>query len=368
LKNKDLQNQIALTLIPNIGPVIAKKLIEHFDGEVAAIFKAKIKDLSVIENIGTTKAKCIKDFDDFKTAEKEIEFIEKFNIQTFFITDTLYPKRLLQMYDPPTILYYKGEADLNTTKTISIVGTRSNSDYGKKLTDKFVADIATINPLIISGLAFGIDTLAHKAAVKYNVATVGVLAHGLDKIYPPENTKLAKDMLAQGGGLLTEFISETKADRHNFPTRNRIVAALADATVVVETDVKGGSMITAELANGYNKDVFAFPGKTSDTKSAGCNKLIKTNKASLITDANDLIEQMNWQTKKKKAITQRQLFVELTMQEKLIVDALQQRENIHIDELCTITNLSNSQAASALLTLELQGIIQTLPGKMVGLV
>lgn len=367
--NKDLLHQIALTLIPNIGVVYAKKLVEHFEGDVVAIFKAKVKDLAAIEGIGMVKAKSIKEFDQFRRAEQEVQFVEKYNIQTYFLTDKNYPKRLLNMYDPPTLLFYKGDADLNAKKIVAIIGTRTSTDYGKKMTDKFIADIAHLQPLILSGLAFGVDTLAHKAALKNNLSTVGVLAHGLDKIYPTENTKLAKDMLAHNGGLLTEFISETNADKHNFPTRNRIVAALSDATVVVETDIKGGSMITAELANGYNKDVFAFPGKTTDAKSAGCNYLIKNNKANLITCSDDVIQLMNWEPKKKKKQpTQRQLFIELSPNEQKIIDVLKTMEQIHIDELNLKTELTSSQAASAILTLELQGVIQTLPGKIIQLV
>ena len=363
-----LIQQIALTLIPNIGCVRAKVLVQHFKGNVAELFKAKIKDLAAIDGIGEVAAKSIKYFDDFAAAEKELAFIEKYKIEALCIGADNYPKRLLQAYDSPTMLYYKGFADLNTAKIVAIVGTRTNSDYGKKVTEKLVEDLAPHNVLILSGLAYGIDAIAHKAAVKHNLSTVGVLAHGLDKIYPAEHTKLAKDMVTANGGLLTEFRSYTKPDRHNFPTRNRIVAALADATVVIETDVKGGSMITAELANGYNKDVFAYPGKTTDSKSAGCNNLIKKNKANLITNANDLLHIMGWEKTKAKPIKQRELFVELTPNEKIIVTLLQQADSLYIDELYAKAGLTSGEIASALLTLELQAIIQSLPGKMLKMI
>ncbi len=362
---EDLRYKIALTQIPNIGCVHAKKLVEHFNGDVQAIFKAKIKDLSAVENIGVAKAKCIRDFDDFKRVDQELHFIEQFNVQCLFVGDANYPKRLIQMYDSPTLLYYKGDADLNAQKIITIIGTRDNTDYAKKIVEKFVEDIAHLQPLILSGLAFGVDTLAHKAALKHSIATVGVLAHGLDFIYPPENTKLAKNMLDHNGGLLTEFMSETKADRFNFPTRNRVTAALADCTIVVETDIKGGSMITAELANGYNKDVFAFPGKTTDVKSAGCNYLIKSHKAALINNAADVVQAMGWQDVVKKTTKQRQLFIELNPFEQKIIDLLQVNEKMQIDELSLQTQLTAGQVANALLTLELQGVIQSLPGKVV---
>ncbi len=365
--NNELLHQIALTLIPNIGCVQAKLLLQHFEGDVYQIFKSKIKDLSAIEGVGDVRAKSIKYFDNFKRAEQEIEFIEKYKIKTFFFNDVNYPKRLLNVYDPPTMLYYRGDADLDATKTVAIVGTRKNSDYGKKLTDQIIEGLQEYNPLILSGLAFGVDTLAHKSAVKHKLPTVGVLAHSLDKIYPADNTKLAKDMLMAGGGLLSEFKSETNADRHNFPTRNRVVAALADCTIVIETDIKGGSMITAELANGYNKDVFALPGKTTDARSAGCNFLIKSHKAQLITCAQDVINAMSWEQKKKKKNLQRQLFIDFTPNENAIVQILQNVESIHIDELVLKTELTSGEAASALLTLELQSIIQTMPGKMIKL-
>jgi DNA processing protein len=365
--HQDLLHQIAITLIPNIGCVQAKILLQHFDGDVYAVFKSKLKDLSAIEGIGEVRAKSIKYFDNFKRAEQEIAFIEKYKIQTFFLYDNLYPKRLLQAYDSPTMFYYRGDADLDNPKIVAIVGTRKNSDYGKKITDQIVTELAQLNVLVLSGLAFGVDTLAHKAALKNKIPTVGVLAHSLDKIYPPENTKLAKDMIQNGGGVLSEFMSETNPDRHNFPTRNRVVAAMSDCTIVIETDVKGGSMITAELANGYNKEVFALPGKTTDAKSAGCNYLIKNNKAQLCTNATDIIQQMGWEPKQKKKTLQRQLFVELTPNEQKVVAVLQNVESLHIDALYTQTGLSSGEAAAALLTLELQAIVQTLPGKLLKL-
>jgi len=215
-------------------------------------------------------------------------------------------------------------------------------------------------------MAYGIDAIAHKTSLKNDLATVGVLGHGLDQIYPPDHSNLAKDMLKHGGGLLTEFRSNTKPDKHNFPTRNRIVAGMSDATVVIETGEKGGSMITAELANGYNKDVFALPGKVTDNKSAGCNFLIRNNKAMLLTDAEELIEVMGWEekTQKSNSKSQRALFIELSKEEKIIVDILNEKETVHIDELNFKSGLSNSSMAAAILSLELQGVVATLPGKL----
>jgi len=361
--NNELLHQLALTLVPNIGDVQAKILIQHF-GEVTAIFKAKTSVLEKIEGIGAVRAKSIKEFDDFHLAEKELEFIEKYNIKTFFLTDKDYPKRLLNCYDSPTLLFYKGPADLNASKIVAIVGTRTNTEYGKQFTEKLVKDLSEQNITIISGLAFGIDAMAHKAAIKNNLPTVGVVGHGLDKIYPSDHAGLAKEMIKNGGGILSEFFSGTKPDKHNFPLRNRIVAGISDATVLVETNIKGGSMITGNLANAYNRDVFAVPGRTTDTKSSGCNHLIKYNKAILLTDAEEILEVMGWKERKTKTKKQKELFIELSQEEKQVVQLLQEKEMVSIDEINLGSGLSSSTIAAAILNLELQNVIASLPGKM----
>jgi DNA processing protein len=361
--NNELLHQLALTLIPNIGDVQAKILIQHF-GEASAIFKAKTSVLEKIEGIGTVRAKSIKEFNDFHIAEKELEFIEKYNIKTFFLTDKDYPKRLLNCYDSPTLLFYKGNADLNASKIVAIVGTRTNTDYGKQFTEKLVKDLSEQNITIISGLAYGIDAMAHKAAIKNNLPTIGVVGHGLDKIYPSDHAGLAKEMIKNGGGILSEFFSGTKPDKHNFPLRNRIVAGISDATVLVETNIKGGSMITGNLANAYNRDVFAVPGRTTDTKSSGCNHLIKYNKAILLTDAEEILEVMGWKERKTKTKKQKELFIELSQEEKQVVQLLQEKETVSIDEINISSGLSSSTIAAAILNLELQNVVASLPGKM----
>lgn len=361
--NAELLYQLALTLVPNVGDVQAKVLLQHL-GDASSIFKAKQATLEKIEGIGTVRARSVKEFNDFHLAEAEIKFIEKYKIKTFFLTDKEYPQRLLNCYDSPTLLFYKGNADLNASKIVGIVGTRNNTDYGKQFTEKLVEDLSAQQILIVSGLAFGIDAFAHKAAIKNNLPTVGVVGHGLDKIYPAANTALAKDMLKHDGGLLSEFFSGTKPDKHNFPLRNRIVAGLCDATLVVETHIKGGSMITAKLADAYNRDVFAVPGRTTDTKSSGCNYLIKNNKAILLTDAGELLEVMGWTEKKLKPKKQKELFIELSADEKTIVQILQEKEAIPIDEINLRSGLSSSAVAAAILNLELQGVVGSMPGKM----
>lgn len=353
---------IALTQVNGIGAVQAKQLIELF-GTAEAVFKAPVKALAAIEGFGELKAYAIKKFSDFKSIEEEIEFCHFHHINTLCISDEAYPKRLLNCFDAPTVLYYRGTADLNTARIISIVGTRLNSDYGKQLTEQIVKELAAQNVLILSGMAFGIDAIAHKAAMQNDLATVGVLAHGLDTIYPAQHTNLAKEML-NNGGLLTEFPRFTKPDKHNFPRRNRIVAGMADGTIVIETAEKGGSMITAELTYDYNRDLFAVPGRVTDSKSMGCNKLIQQNKAAIFTTTGQMMEVLGWQQKKITAKKQREMFVELSADEQAIVTILQSKETVHIDEIYLSSKLSSSSVAVAMLNLELQNILMCLPGKM----
>lgn len=360
----DLLYQLALTQVPQIGCVHAKLLIQQFNS-AEAIFRARITDLEKTEGIGVVRARCIKSFSNFVPLEKEIAFIEKYNIKPLFINQPQYPQRLLHCYDSPTMLFYRGETNLNAARIVAVIGTRINSTYGKQLTEKLVQELAPYGVLVVSGLAFGVDAIAHRAAINNNVPTVGVLAHGLDSIYPSEHAGLAKEMIEQGGGLLTEFYSNITAEKHHFPVRNRIVAGMCDAVVVIETGTKGGSMITAELANGYNRDVFAYPGKITDAKSAGCNALIKCNKAVLLTETHELAESLGWATPVSKKISpQKELFVHLNAEEKAIVEILQEKQPVHIDELNLRCGISTSSMASALLNLELQNLVQALPGKM----
>lgn len=358
----ELIYRLALTQVPQIGDVHSKILIQQF-GDAASVFKAKEKQLEKIEGIGSVRAQAIKSFSDFARAEKEVQFIERYSIKPIFFTDKEYPQRLLNCTDGPAQLFYKGNADLNASKIIAIVGTRSNTEYGKALTEKLIEDLAAQDILIISGLAFGIDAIAHKASVKNGLPTVGVVGHGLDKMYPAVHASLAKEMLENGGGILSEFFSGTQPDKHHFPLRNRIVAGLCDATIVVETVVKGGSMITAKLADSYNRDVFAFPGRTTDLKSSGCNYLIKHNKAMLLTDADQLLQVMGWKEVSKKPKQQRTLFIEMSADERLVFDLLKDRESVAIDEINLKSGLSSSATAAAILSLELQGIVGSLPGK-----
>lgn len=362
MKNNDLLYQLALIRVPHIGHIHAKLLAEHF-GSAAAVFKARTAQLEKIEGIGSIRAAAIRQFTGFEEAEAEIAFIEKYKISPLFITDPGYPQRLLHCCDAPTLLFYRGEADLNASRIIGVIGTRSNTAYGQQVTEQLVRDLADMGVLVVSGLAYGIDALAHRTAIKYQLPTVGVLGHGLDTIYPSQHSQLAKEMIKAGGGLLTEFTSHTPPDKHNFPARNRIVAGMCDALIVVETGVKGGSMITAELANSYNKDVFAFPGRASDPTSAGCNYLIKSNKAMLLTDAQQLMELMAWNHRPPGSIQQSSLPVALNEEEQKLADIIAQHEAVHIDELNMHSGLSSTTIAAAILSMELQGVVQCLPGK-----
>lgn len=355
--------QVALTMVPELGAIRIRQLVEHF-GTASAVFKAKKKEIAALEGIGETCARSIKEWNNFGEAEEEIRFAENHELQLLYFTEPAYPQRLLHCYDPPTVLYYKGTANLNSAHIISIIGTRNHTEYGRQVTEQLVSALQTQQVTIVSGLAFGIDAIAHRSALQQGLPTVGVLGHGLDMIYPLQHRALAKEMLLQGA-LLTEFRRNTQPDKHNFPKRNRIVAGMADATVVIETACKGGSMITAELACNYNRDLFAVPGKLTDTKSSGCLQLIKQNKAMIYTGAESLLEIMGWVEKKKSVVKkQKELFIELTAEERLITDLLLQQDTLPIDLLYLQSGLSSSTVAAVLLKLELQNIVISLPGKM----
>jgi DNA processing protein len=359
--NEELFYRLALTFVPGIGVKFGRSLLQHY-GSGAAIFNAPIKNIKNIDGIGEIRAKGFKNTEIFKQAETELKYIVKQNIQVLLYGSDVYPERLTNCADAPLLLFYNGNCTLNAKRIISIVGTRKYTEYGLKLTEELVEGIQGPDILVVSGLALGIDAIAHQKAIKVGLPTVGVLGHGLDRIYPPPNKKLANEML-MNGGLLTEFPSGTVPDRTNFPMRNRIVAGLSDVTVVVESDISGGALITAMMANGYNREVAAFPGRTTDTKSSGCNELIKKQHAQMITGASDLLELMNWNDMPKKKAIQRQLFLNLDPPLQKIIDALQGKESLHADELYHITGLSNSELAVTLLDLEMQGLIKTLPGK-----
>lgn len=362
MDENELLYQVALTLVPNIGDVLGRELLQCIPN-AQDIFKASFRQLSAIPGIGEFRARSIRQFCDFRRAEEEIAFLRQQQIRPVFFTDKDYPKRLQHCYDAPLMLYYKGNADLNRSRIIGIVGTRHCTAHGKACCEQLVHELIQDDVLIVSGLAYGIDICAHKAAIGAGIPTIGVVAHGLDRIYPPAHSSIARQMTVQGG-LLTDFMSGTTPDKQNFPRRNRIVAGLSDAIIVVESGLKGGSLITAEIANSYSRDVFAFPGRTSDPKSEGCHFLIRKNKAALITNAADLREMMGWNEKKISPSTQRELFLHLSGPEKQIVELFSVQPALHIDEIHFKSRLPASQMAAAILNLELQGVLRTLPGKL----
>ena len=360
--DESLKYKIALSLIPTIGDILAKRLVAYC-GSAHAIFEEKKSALEKIPGIGNFHATAILSSNVFNRTEQEIKFIEKNKITALFYLDKEYPKRLTHCEDSPVLLYFKGEADLNREKVISVVGTREATDYGKQICEKLIAELAVYNPIIVSGLAYGIDICAHKAAMDNNLTTVCGLAHGLDKIYPALHRSAAEKML-DNGGWLSDFTSKVIPDRENFPRRNRIVAGMSDATIVIESKVGGGSLITADIANSYNRDVFAFPGRVDDECSKGCNNLIKQNKAALIQSAADISYILGWEQQMKKSPVQKQLFIELSSEEEIVVNVLKEKDSIAIDDLCLICNLPMSKVSGLLLTLEFSGIVRSMPGKM----
>ncbi|WP_214228374.1 DNA-processing protein DprA [Pedobacter sp. B4-66] len=353
--------KIGLTLIKSVGHVTAKSLLEHF-GSAEAIFKASKKELLQIPGIGPVTADQILANDALKTAEVQLKFIKKHKVEALFYTDDNYPKRLKHCFDAPVLLYYKGTADLNHSRIISIVGTRKATEYGRELCKQLAVTLADYDVVIVSGLAYGIDIAAHKESLYQNIPTIGVLAHGLDRIYPSLHQPTAQKMVLNGG-LLTEFPLYTNPDKENFPKRNRIIAGLADATIVVEATGKGGALITADIANSYNRDVYAFPGRTIDVSSEGCNFLIKTNRAALINHAKDLAYYLGWDEVKSQKTKQTQMLIGLSAEEQKIVDLLQVSA-IRIDELAIQSEMPQSKLAMHLLSLEMQGILISLPGKL----
>ncbi len=363
--NQEIVYRIALIQLPGIGSVYAKLLTEYFKS-ARCLFEASRKELSEIPGIGNFLLSTLSSISlknkALERAKYEIEFAEKHDISIYSYDDNNYPTKLKECNDGPFMLYYKGTSVLNTTKIISVVGTRKATAYGKDLTRKIVEELQNQNVLLVSGLAYGIDSFAHRFSLDYGISTVGVLAHGLDKIYPQKNRDLAKNML-HNGGLLSEFMSGTNPERENFPKRNRIVAGMSDATVIVEAASKGGALITANIANSYSRDVFAAPGRTIDNYSKGCNALIKSNQATLIESGQDILNAMNWI--KAETIPQKKqedLFSNFTDQEKRVVEIIEKRGVSSKEQIAYRLNLSIQEASYLLFNLELNGTIKAIPG------
>lgn len=356
-----LQKYIALSKVPKVGPILAKNLISYCGG-IDGVFAENKSSLVKIPGIGPILAQNFEPKSWMKEAEDELKFIEKNEIKVMTYLDRAYPARLSNVESSPIVIYTKGTTDYNHFRTVSVVGTRKPSAYGTIMCERIIEGLQTYNVQIISGLAFGIDAIAHRKCVDLNIPTIGVLGHGLDRIYPNEHKSLVKKMLGNGG-IVSEFTSGTLPDKENFPMRNRIIAAMSDVVIVVESKRKGGSIITAEFGNEYNKDVFAVPGPVTDELSEGCNKLIKQNKAHLIESAKDIAYIMRWEEIDTGKVIQKQLFVELDDTEAKMMSLIRENKEITIDVLTYKMSITPSETASLLLGLEFKGLVRSLPGK-----
>lgn len=354
---------LRLQNIPNVGDVTTKKLIAHC-GSPSAIFSDKVTKLKKIDGIGEKTIMGLLDKQHLKAAEAEFDFIEKNNISYCYFKDEVYPNYLKHCVDGPLLLFKRGNIDLEGRRLVSVVGTRNITSYGMSFCEQFIEDIAPLNPVIISGFAYGVDIYVQRTAVKHNLQTIGCLAHGLNQIYPKTHSVHISE-IEKNGGFITEFWSSSNPDRNNFLRRNRIIAGISEATVVVESAEKGGSLVTADIANSYNRDVFAVPGRVQDKYSLGCNNLIKQQKAHMITSAADLIYLMGWEPDKPTPRgAQKQLFVVLDTIEMIIYEYLQKEGKQLIDSIALECSLPVFKTSSTLLNMEMKGVIRPLPGKL----
>ena len=367
MKENDINEQLsnlALTKVQGLKVATACKMLS-VAGSASAIF-ANLGDIhNIFPGISNALVTALSDRSIFDVAEQEMEFITSKGIKIYCFGDEDYPYRLRECDDAPIVIYTLGNLNLNAKRIVSIVGTRNATEYGKDMCNAFVNDLARALPdtLIVSGLAYGIDVCAHRAAIKAGLPTVGVLAHGLDRIYPGVHRNVAKEMLANGG-LLTEFMSGTNSLPAYFVQRNRIVAGLSDATIVVESAASGGSLITASLAQSYSRDCFAFPGRVNDKYSIGCNELIARNRAALITSAYDFMEAMNWSGKKhKESIQEQELFPELSPEEKTIMELLKSStDGFQVNQLVVKLNIPINRLMPLLFRLEMKNLIRSVAG------
>ncbi len=355
-------HQLALSLLPGVGNYLIRQLISHC-GSAEAVFQEKRGKLLKIPGVGPQVAKEITGKKVFSDAEKELLLIGKSGAKIIFYTSESYPERLKGIADAPALLYFKGNINLNSKKILSIVGTRNATPYGKKIIEKLIEEL-TIYPdlIVVSGLAYGIDISAHKASLLQNIPTLGVMASGIDIIYPSLHKETVQKMI-NNGGIITEYRLGTKPDAPRFPARNRIIAGLCDAIVVVEAAEKGGALITAEIGNSYNKEIFAVPGQIGDIYSEGCHKLIRDHKANIYTNFRDIEYLMGWSQNviQEKIIIKDYSFLEKEGQQ--IVEELKNKEGIHLDDLSWKTKLPLTKLATLLLNLEFEGIVKSLPGK-----
>lgn len=359
---QDLFHLLALQRVEGVGDIMAKKLLTLL-GNAESVFKAKASQLTAIDGVGSVLIKNLKDKSVFEKANQELDFIQKNEINVAYFQDENYPERLKHCIDGPVLLFTSGNIDLKNKKIISIVGTRQITSYGIEFCRKLMEDIAPLNPIIVSGFAYGVDIVAHQLAIENNLQTIGVVAHGLNQIYPKTHKKYVAKV-EQNGGFMTEFWSSSNPDKENFVRRNRIVAGMSEATIVIESADRGGSLITANMANDYNRDVFAVPGRVTDKYSQGCNNLIKTQKANVLTSAADLIYILNWDLEKETKPVQKQLFVTLDADEQKVYDYLLKTGKEVMDIIALQCDFPIYRISGLLLNMELKGVIRPLPGKL----
>lgn len=358
----DLFSVLALLKVEGVGDIVAKKLINHC-GSAENVFSSKPHSLKLIDGVGDILIKNLKDKSVFKIAEQELKFIEDEKINPLYYQNSDYPNKLKHCADGPVLLFANGNINLENKKLISIVGTRNVTSQGIEFCERLVEDLALFNPVIVSGFAYGVDIIAHKAAIANNLQTIPVLAHGLNQIYPRSHKKYV-EKINNNGGFLTEFWSNSNPEKENFVKRNRIVAGISEATIVIESAERGGSLITAIMANDYNRDVFAVPGRISDKYSQGCNTLIKTQRANLLASAADIVYILNWELQSKKINpVQKQLFVTLDNEEQKIYDYLLPKGKQLLDTIAIECNFPIFRVSSLLLNMEMKGVIRPLQGK-----
>ena len=362
MTDQDLLHLLALQQVEGVGDIIAKKLINHC-GSAQAVFEAKPSQLAAIDGVGSILLQNLKNKKAFQKAEKEFQYILSNQINIAYFQDENYPERLKHCIDGPVLLFTSGNIDLTNKKIISIVGTRQITSYGMEVCRKLIEDLAPLDPVIVSGFAYGVDIFAHQLAIEHDLQTIGVVAHGLNQIYPKNHKKYVAKV-EENGGFMTEFWSSTNPEKENFVRRNRIVAGISEATIVIESAERGGSLITANIANDYNRDVFAVPGRTTDKYSQGCNTLIKTQKANVLTSAADLIYILNWDIESKSKPIQKQLFVTLEPDEQIVYDYLLKNGKELMDIIALKCEFPIYKISGMLLNMELKGVIRPLPGKL----
>lgn len=361
MKEEELCYVLALQKVKGIGDINAKKLIAAC-GSAKNVFSEKKQLLSKINGIGSYVLRHLNDASYIKAAEKELTLMDKHRLTPLYFLDADYPKNLKNCIDAPILMFKDGDYCLETSKIISVVGTRRMTNYGKDFCEQMIAELAKFDPVIVSGFAYGVDICAHKAALENKLRTVGVLAHGFGTLYPKAHKKYMAAMYERGG-FLSEFWYDELPYKESFLKRNRIVAGISQATVIIESANKGGAMVTADIANSYSRDVYALPGRANDMFSKGCNSLIRDNKAALIASPEDLVAMLGWKNKSKNTIVQPELFVNLTEEEQTVCDYLKQREKALIDVIAVDCSLPVFRLASVLLQLEMRGLIRPLPGK-----